>query len=388
VPRSSLDPALAPLGLTAARLRALRRAIPRLHRWYRAHARDLPWRRSRDPYAIWISEAMLQQTQVATVIPYYERWIAALPDVTTLAAAPEERVLKLWEGLGYYARARNLHRAAREVVRRHGGRLPSEPAAWRALPGVGPYTAAAVLSIALDHDLAVIDGNVRRVLSRLVALAADPRRRPHARALETLAEALLPRGTSARHNQAMMELGAVVCTPRAARCDACPLREVCAARAQGRPEAFPPRTRRRAVPHHEAAIALVYRASGELLIDRRPYDGLLGGLWEFPGGKLEPGESVEQALARELREELGLRVEVIGALPSVDHAYTHFTVTLHPRLCALRRMDRRVAEGRECRWVKPAELSRYPMPRANRKVIEALSQGAETVTQAARDLLE
>jgi A/G-specific adenine glycosylase len=248
---------------------------------------------------------------------------------------------------------------------------------WRALPGVGPYTSAAVLSIAFDHDLAVIDGNVRRVLSRLVALAADPRRAPHAAALEALAEVLLPRGTSAQHNQAMMELGALVCTPRVARCDACPLRRPCAARAHGEPEAFPPRARRRAVPHHDVAIALVFRPSGELLIDQRPYDGLLGGLWEFPGGKLEPGESVEQALVRELREELGLSVTLTGALPSVKHAYTHFTVTLHPRLCALRRgLDRRAAEGRACRWVQPADLSRYPMPRANRKVIEALAAQA------------
>jgi A/G-specific adenine glycosylase len=362
---------LEPLRLDDPALRRLRRAIPRLHRWYATARRDLPWRRTRDPYAIWISEAMLQQTQVATVIPYFERWLRALPDAATLAAADEAEVLRLWEGLGYYTRARNLRRAARVVVERHGGRLPEDPAALAALPGVGPYTAAAVLSIAFDVDLPVVDGNVRRVLSRLVALTHDPRRAPYAGSLGALAAALLRAGHAATHNQAMMELGALVCTPRAPRCPGCPLRGACRARADGQPERFPVRPPRRAVPHYEVAIGVVMRRN-ELFIARRPYDGLLGGLWEFPGGRIEVGESVEQTLRRELREELGMSVRIERSLPSIEHAYSHFTVTLHPRVCRFLRLAPRAAEGRACLWITPDELPRYPMPRATRKVIAAL----------------
>ena len=349
-----------------------RRAVTALHAWYDASARDMPWRRTRDPYAVWVSEVMLQQTQVATVIPYYEAWMARFADVAALAAADEEAVLKQWEGLGYYSRARNLHRAARAVAEDHGGVVPDDLWAFRALPGVGPYTAAAVLSIAFGRDLAVVDGNVRRVLGRLVALEGDPRKAPWSRALDALAAELLPAGSALVHNQAVMELGALVCTPRSPGCDGCPLYGPCRARRAGDPEAYPPRAARKAVPHHHVAIGLVFDEGGRVFIDQRPYDGLLGGLWEFPGGKLEPGETVEQALARELSEELGMRAEVTGALPSVDHAYSHFKVTLHPRRCRFISMDSRAAEGTPWRWISVAELSEVAMPRANRKVLEHL----------------
>lgn len=362
------------LELLPARARAsLMRAVPALHTWYREHARDLPWRRTSDPYAIWISEVMLQQTQVATVIPYHRAFIDAFPDPRALAAASEDDVLRVWEGLGYYRRALNLRAAARCVVQRHGGLLPASVEALRALPGVGAYTAAAVASIAFGLDVAVVDGNVRRVLCRLVALAEDPRRAPYPEALERLAHALLPAGTGGLHNQAMMELGARVCLPRAPSCAACPFVIPCRARAAGSAEQLPVRASRRVLPHHEVAIGIV-RRRGRTLIDQRPYDGLLGGLWEFPGGKLEPGETPEQALARELREELGLRVEIEAALAPVEHAYSHFRVTLHPRLCRFLAMEGRAAEGRPIRWVTAAELREVAMPRANRKVLEALAE--------------
>ena len=360
-------------------MQQLHQAVPQLHAWYEAEARDLPWRLSRDPYTIWVSEVMLQQTRVTAVLPYYERWMEAFPDVATLAAADPERVLKLWEGLGYYGRARSLHRAARRVVEDHGGCIPATPDAFRALPGVGPYTAAAVLSLAFDHDMAVLDGNVRRVLSRLLALQQDPRRAPWSGTLESLAGELLPPGTARLHNQAIMELGALVCLPRRPRCGDCPLAAACRAQASGDPAAFPPRTRRKQVPHHQVAIALVFDRQGRVFIDRRPYDGLLGGLWEFPGGKLESGETVEQALARELQEELGMRVERTGMLPPVEHAYSHFSVTLHPRICRLISMDSRAAEQTPCRWVHPVELSQVAMPRANRKVLEHLRASGDGV---------
>lgn len=352
-------------------LQALQTHVPFLHAWYRRSARDLPWRQTRDPYAIWVSEVMLQQTRVATVIPYYERWMKAFPTAAALAAAEVHRVLQLWEGLGYYSRARNFHQAAREVVERHAGRIPRDPALFRALSGVGAYTAAAVLSIAFGEPLAVVDGNVRRVLCRLAAFGDDPRREPAASALEGLAFELLPPGAPSLHNQALMELGATVCTPRSPNCSACPLASPCRGRQSGRPERFPARRERQPVPHHDVAIGIVMDR-GRVLIDRRPYGGMLGGLWEFPGGKVEPGESPEEALARELREELGLVAEVREALPKVGHAYTHLKVTLHPFLCGLVDMAPRIGEGRPFLWVRPGELGDYPMPRANRKVLEEL----------------
>ena len=315
---------------------------------------------------------MLQQTQVATVVPYFEAWMAQFPDVAALAAAGEARVLKAWEGLGYYSRARNLHRAARQVVQAPGGVVPDEVTAFRALPGVGAYTVAAVLSIAFDRDLAVVDGNARRVLGRLVALEHDPRKAPWSRALEALAAELLPANTARIHNQAVMELGALICTPRGPACDVCPMAGPCLARRGGDPEAHPPRAAPKVVPHHDVAIGLVFDPRGRVFIDQRPYGGLLGGLWEFPGGKLEPGETVVQALARELAEELGMQAEVTGALPRVSHAYSHFKVTLHPRLCRFVSMSSRAAEGTPWRWVKIEELAAVAMPRANRKVLEHL----------------
>jgi A/G-specific adenine glycosylase len=362
---------LAVLDISARQLQSLQKAVDELHSWYRASARDLPWRRTRAPYPIWVSEVMLQQTRVAAVIPYFERWMDRFPSVTALAAADEHHVLSAWEGLGYYSRARNLHRGARAVVDRFSGRVPKDLEAFRSIPGVGPYTAAAVLSIAFDRDLAVVDGNVRRVLSRLAALNADPRRAPHSRALDQLAQALLPPGTAATHNQALMELGAVVCTPSRAECARCALGRVCRAGASGSPTSFPARTPRSLPPHHDVALGIVHRGE-HVFIDRRPYGGLLGGLWEFPGGKVEPGETPEQALHRELREEFGMRVEPTRQLAPVHHAYTHLRVILYPFVCRLLSLDPRAGEGQPWRWVAPRELPDYPMPRANRKVLEQL----------------
>jgi len=336
--------------------------------WFDASRRNLPWRRARDPYRVWISEVMLQQTRVDQALPYYERFLERFPDVRSLARAPIDDVLRLWEGMGYYSRARNLHRAAKAVVERFGGRLPTDPGELRSLPGVGEYTAAAVASVAFGVPVAAVDGNVIRVISRLhaddgVPSVARVRRRIGERAAD-----LLDRERPGDWNEAMMELGATVCMPRSPSCDACPLARHCAGLAAGEPTAFPGRRARTAVPHVDVAVGILQRDDGRYLIQRRPENAMLGGLWEFPGGKCEPGEPPEAACRRELREELGIEVEVGPRVAEIPHAYSHFRITMHAFRCTIVGADPEPGT-----WVTREELSGYAFPRANRKLIEALA---------------
>jgi A/G-specific adenine glycosylase len=360
-------------------LQRLRPAVAALHQWFLREGRDLPWRRSRDPYAIWISEVMLQQTQVSTVIPYYQRWLQALPTVSALAQADRDALLRLWEGLGYYSRVRHLQHAAQRLLERHRGEIPNDPQAFGALPGVGPYTVAAVMSIAFNHDLAVIDGNVRRVLSRWIALKEDARRACGAQILQTLAQMLLPPQTAALHNQAMMELGALICLPRSPRCEACPAQQGCQAFAEGHPEDYPLKSSPKAIPHRQQWVALIWDRQGQpppLLLVRRPYRGFLGGYWELPRVEIEEREPHQDApLVHRLRQSLGLEVSIEQRLPPVDHAYSHFKLTLHPRLCQLMNQGTGAAEASPpCQWVPPAGLAQVPIARADRKVLERLGR--------------
>ena len=335
--------------------------------WYRASHRDLPWRHTASPYRIWVSEVMLQQTQVDTVMPYYKRFIKAFPTLRTLARASLQDVLGQWEGLGYYARARNLHKAAGIVLQQHKGKVPSDERAFRALPGVGEYTAAAVMSIAFGQALPVVDGNVIRVISRLFCLEGTVRREVH-----RLAESILSADDPGTWNQAMMELGATVCIPRTPLCADCPVSGLCQAYKDGMAGTYPvPSIRRR--PRHEiAAVGLVHDRRGRLLISRRPEKGLLGGLWEFPGGKVEPGESPAEAIVREVKEELGIEIRVTRELCLVKHAYSHFRVTLHAFDCLRLRGRPRALGCVEWRWIQPRELKLFPFPRANRKILDFL----------------
>ncbi|HEU4429101.1 MAG TPA: A/G-specific adenine glycosylase [Myxococcota bacterium] len=306
-------------------MRRVRRA---LLAWFARHKRDLPWRRTRDPYAIWLSETMLQQTRVETVIPYYERFLARFPTVFALADAPADEVTRLWSGLGYYSRVRNLHAAAREIAREHGGELPREVETLRGLPGVGRYTAGAVASIAFDRPAPIVDGNVARVLARLLDLRDDVRSPPVQQRLWQEAAALADGPRPGDLNQALMELGALVCTPRAPKCLLCPLREMCRGLAAGDPEALPVKKRARAPRAIEGVAAIVTRERS-LLAVRRPPQGLLGGLWDLPGGDLSPREAAEAALERALRERLGLAVAGVVKLGEVQHQFTHRTLRLH-----------------------------------------------------------
>jgi A/G-specific adenine glycosylase len=354
----------------------LEELAPRLLAWWDAGHADLPWRDSRDPYAIWIAEVMLQQTQITTVIPYYERWLARFPTVATLAAASLDEVLKMWEGLGYYSRARNLHAAAQQIVAEHVGRLPESAEGLRQLPGIGPYTAGAVASIAFGERAPVLDGNVIRVLSRLVDLEADVTETATEKELWRLAASLVPDGRPGDYNQALMELGQRICVPAAPACHRCPLADLCLARARGTQLERPVRPPRRNTPHYDVVAGVIYRDDGAFLIARRPPQGLLGGLWEFPGGKQEEGESLPAALRREIREELAIDIAVGRPLGAIKHAYTHFRITLHAF------QARHIAgepqhlgvDGHA--WVTLDDLDAYAFAVTDRKIIDILRNGS------------
>lgn len=340
-----------------------------LKHWDRGH-RDLPWRRTRDPYRVWVSEVMLQQTQVETVIPYYRRFLRAFPTVRRLARAPLGRVLKLWEGLGYYGRARNLHAAARRVVREHGGRLPRERDALLALPGIGRYTVGAIRSIAFGAPDPVLDGNVIRILARLTACRDDPRKPASRERLWEVAAKLVPQRRPGDFNQALMELGALVCTPRTPRCDECPLRSRCRAYRLGRPEDFPVRAPRPKVPRREGVAALIVR-NGRVLVVRRPVEGLLGGLWETPWVYRKRGESPPAAARRAARERAGIAVRPGAAQTPIEHAFTHFHLTLTPVACRLAGTSR--VNGVPSRWIDPRRLGREALHASMHRILEALN---------------
>ena len=341
--------------------------------WYDDNKRSMPWRETDDPYRIWVSEIMLQQTRVDTVRDYYPRFLEAFPTVEALAAADRDEVLKYWEGLGFYARARHLHEAAQTVVDEHDGTVPTTMDAIRDLKGIGPYTAAAVLSIAHDKPHAVLDGNVTRVLSRVFAVEEDATTSTAQRELRRLANDLLDSERAGDFNQAMMELGALVCTPSTPLCDRCPLQNVCRAHEAGTEDDYPITPESEPVPHHDIAVGLVFD-DDQLLIQRRPDEGLLGGLWEFPGGKQEEDESMEAACRRELKEELGIEVAVEDLFYTLSHAYSHFKITLHAFRCHIDNGTPEAREDQPFTWVGLDELDEYAFPRANRRLIEELER--------------
>ena len=348
--------------------------------WYANHKRQLPWRDAGEPYRVWLSEIMLQQTRVDQMRSYFERFVAAFPTVEDLAAASEDEVLKAWEGLGYYARARNLQRAARRIVEEHGGVIPEQYDDLLALPGVGPYTAAAVSSIAYDADHPVLDGNVTRVLCRILMIEEDPRRAAVRAELIAAGERLLAPGRAGDFNQAMMELGARVCTPRGPQCGHCPVVDLCRAHQElARPELLPRKALKAPRPHYEVAAGLIWKGR-HLLLAQRPSEGMLGGLWEFPGGKQEPGESLEQCLVREIREELDFEIAVGERLVSVDHGYSHFTITLHAFKAEYVSGEPKAIGCSDWQWVTPAALADFAMPRADRRILEELGKRGDQLS--------
>ncbi|MFH1102469.1 MAG: A/G-specific adenine glycosylase [Pseudomonadota bacterium] len=340
-------------------------------KWYGRFHRDLPWRNTGDPYAIWVSEVMLQQTQVKTVLRYFSKFLNAFPDVRSLSRAELQHVLKEWEGLGYYARARHLHQASKRVIEEHQGQVPADPEDFSKLPGVGPYISAAVLSIAFDMPFAVIDGNVKRVLSRLFLMDMPVNSASSYPVYEATATRLLDPGNPGLFNQAVMELGALICKPKKPNCRICPLESRCKAFLFGKVAVYPKRMMKKKTPLYRIAIGIVVK-KGRILITRRQSEGFLGGLWEFPGGKIRTNETPQSACVREIKEEVGLCVEIDRHLTRVKHAYSHFKIEADVFICRhlYGRVYRKSAEDH--RWITVDEIDRYPFPGANRKFLPFL----------------
>jgi A/G-specific adenine glycosylase len=343
----------------------------RLIRWQKRHGRhDLPWQGTRDPYRIWLSEIMLQQTQVAAVIPYYLRFLERFPELAALAAAPPEQVMSLWSGLGYYARARNLHRAARALAERHGGRFPRDPAAIAALPGIGRSTAAAIAAFAFNRRAAILDGNVKRVLARCFGVEGYPGSKPVEDALWSLAEDLIPSRNIRTYTQALMDLGATVCTRARPDCTGCPLEDACMARREGRTAELPAPRPSRTLPSR-SAVALILLEGTRVLLEQRPPTGIWGGLLclpELPAGESDP---LQLALRR-----FGFRVESARELPPLAHGFTHFRLEIRPLLCQ-GRPAAHAADGRGLRWLALDDLAGAPLPAPIRRLLAGIAAPRE-----------
>ena len=344
--------------------------IPQLHSWYEKQKRPLPWRETTDPYKIWLSEVMLQQTQVKTVIPYYNRWLNELSTLKAVADTTLGKTLKLWEGLGYYARCRNFYKACQIVEKEFSGHIPESKKLFLKLPGVGEYTAAAVLSIAFGKQYPVLDGNVYRVMARLLAFNGN-RREGNRVFLNTLEE-WIEKTDPGDFNQAFMELGSQVCKKVNPLCERCPLISGCAAYSSGTQDQFPIRHYRPPRPHKTVVVGIIWNGE-RFLIQKRLPKGHLGGLWEFPGGKVEEGEELSIALRREIAEETGLKIKLGRTIGKIEHTYSHFSISLHAFHCHLNGSSTPL-EVEDRRWIAPEQIADFPFPKANHKLFNLLNE--------------
>lgn len=341
--------------------------------WYDANKRTLPWRGHPQAYAVWVSEIMLQQTRVETVIPYFEKWMRLFPDINSLAKASEHDVLNAWEGLGYYSRARNLHKAARIVHEQYHGEIPRDLQELRKLPGIGRYTLGAIASIAFGMDVAALDGNIKRVYARIFDIVEPVDSPQGEKTLWHLADEHLPKGHAGDYNQALMDLGATVCVPKNPRCLICPVMELCKARENGTQDQRPVLKPKREVPHYVQAAGVIIEKK-KVLLAQRPSQGLLGGMWEFPNGRVEgdPAKGLSKALKTgyrlRLRVKQGDKIQKKEALGIVQHAYTHFKVTVHVFPCEL--ISR--PEGTNLKWVPLKDLENYPMGKIDRQIAKMI----------------
>jgi A/G-specific adenine glycosylase len=346
--------------------------------WFRESKRDLPWRLSYNPYHIWISEIMLQQTQMERGVSYFLRWIERFPDVSAVAEASEQQILKNWQGLGYYARARNLHRAAKIMAREFSGIVPCDYKTLLALPGIGPYTAAAIASIAGNSDIAVVDANVNRVYARLFDIDLAIKSTKARKKIKEIAVKLLPAGRARHFNQALMDFGALICTPRSPQCQSCPLRDNCLALARGTVAHRPLNGPKKKIVYLHKVAGLIYHKE-RIYIQQRQPETLWGGLWEFPGGEIPLEENKELAaeyLGREIFEETGLSVSVKNLLASVKHQYTHHSINLDCYLCKFNGVEPLpvLRSASQYQWVTAAQLEEYGFPAGPRKILESIRQ--------------
>jgi len=338
--------------------------------WYKKHHRKLPWRNTKDPYKILVSEFMLQQTVVKTVIPYYRRWLRQFPDIKSLSLSPQQKVLRAWQGLGYYLRAKNLHKTAQIIQKKYRGKVPDDYESLSSLPGIGPYTASAVLSLAYDKSYPVIDANVRRVLMRLKRYKQKPDPKLD-KELLLFIQPYLPKSGMGEFNQALMELGATVCTSKNPACLNCPITNFCAAYKKGEQEIIPlPKNN---ISKKIEAVVGIIKKDDRFLIQKRPASGLLADLWEFPGGKRKDSESVLETLHREIKEETNLKVTGERYLTAVNHAYTQFRVKLHAYECFVTDYSD-LESSTEIIWVTLKEMEKYPFPSGSVKIIKYLKE--------------
>ena len=344
-----------------------------LVKWYPCKARTLPWRLDRDPYHVWVAEIMLQQTRVETVIPYYQRWMNKFPSLNKLAESDLQEILRVWEGLGYYSRARNLQKAANVIKQKYGGVIPSEVSSLLALPGIGRSTAGAIASISYNRDEPILDGNVKRVMARVFNYEKPINLAKNDNELWKLAGQINPRGQAGIFNQALMELGETICLPKNPRCSDCPICKECQSFILGMQDKRPVRLRKVKIPHYEV-VAAVVKERGKFLITQRPLGKLLAGLWEFPGGKVEQGENLEHALQREIMEELAVEIKAGREIGIYKHAYTHFSVLVHAFYCL--RVSGRFTpcEAQQIAWVESAEFSLFPMGKVDRLIAKQVAE--------------
>jgi A/G-specific adenine glycosylase len=340
--------------------------------WYRRNQRSLPWRETCDSYPIWISEIMLQQTQVDTVIPYYHRFLKAFPTVSSLARAPLQDVLKAWENLGYYSRARNLHAAAKVIVEKFGGRIPDNLEEIKTLPGIGLYTAGAILSIAYGQAHPAVDGNVRRILCRLFAIRKPVDDTREQKQLQKLAASLVPVKHPGDFNQALMDLGATICKAKNPDCLDCPIANLCQARLHDLQNVLPITRKAPAIPHRQAAEAVIRNSKGMLLVVQRPASGLLASLWKLPGGFIEDVENIEEGLKDSVKEELGISIRPEKHLASVNHTYTHFRITLQACECLLLKGTPKPIGCQNWRWASLTDLKKLPLSKIDRMILAAI----------------
>jgi A/G-specific adenine glycosylase len=353
----------------------IREVTKQLMAWYSANARDLPWRNATDPYSIWVAEVMLQQTRVDTVLPYYQRWLTRFPTIQALALANQQDVLQVWEGLGYYSRARNFHLAAQTVLRNYDGMLPSDPNTLQKLPGIGKAGAADLASIAFGVDIASVDGNIRRVVSRLLDLAYPLGSREFETAVQEFVDENLPPGQAGDYNQAWMDLGSSICTPTNPNCLQCPLSSFCASYQMASQNIRPVKPARKTVPEVTVTAGILLSPHGDqVLLALRPEDGLLGGLWEFPGGKQEGFETIEECLIREWKEEMGVTIQVGRLLGVYRHAYSHFKVILRAHFCTLLEGTPQPLASNEIIWASLDDLASYPMGKIDRNIAKDLAE--------------